>query len=419
MQENSDGQLRRESRDFVVGDLSGPGSARRLISWAGSKPVEHSLGLDLEHTGKVYPNGAVPFACALDFLKERGHNFHIGKAGHERSLAHVLDPMEVTDDPDHSAQLTDVVWKYRNEKEAGEITRRFMGALLDRMPCEEGVYDTLNWCIYEVLDNVFQHSQASSGFVMMQLHRLTRQCVISVSDSGIGIHRAMGMGAAAGRFTYSSIKTADQAIALAVQQGITSKGRLNQGNGLFGLSRSVDLNGGSLSIHSGKGTWTFVEGNVASSEADAQRPLMDLEFHHGTTVDWQLNCKTKVSIGEVLGSRFSSSELLESIETIDGYYELDAAELESSIGSRKEGSEIRTRILNYLSAGVPQIVLNMTHLETISSSFADEVLGMLAVQLGETEYASRIAILGASTTNRQIISRAVELRIETEGARSA
>jgi hypothetical protein len=419
LQQNSECPILKESPDFVLGDLSGPSSARRLISWVASKPVEQSIGLDLEHTGKVYPNGAVPFACALDFLKERGHSFHIGKAGHERSLAHVLDPMEVADDPDHSAQLTDVVWKYRNEKEAGVITRRFMGALLDRMPCEEGVIDTLNWCIYEVLDNVFQHSQASSGYVMMQLHRITRQCVISVSDSGIGIHRAMAMGAAAGRFAYTSITTADQAIALAVQQGITSKGRLNQGNGLFGLSRSIHLNGGLLSIHSGKGTWTFMENNVTASESDAQRPLLDLESHHGTTVDWQLNCETKVSIGEVLGSSFSSSDLLESIETVEGYHELDAAELESSIGSRKEGSEIRTRIMNYLSAGVPQIVLNMTHLDTISSSFADEVLGMLAVQLGETEYANRIAILGASTTNRQIIARAVELRIETEGARGA
>lgn len=408
----------REVRDFAVRDLSGPASARRLISWAASTPLEQSIGLDFEHTDKVYPNGAVPFACALDFLKERGRTFHIGRAGHERSLPHVLNPMNVADDPGHTAQLTDVVWKYQNEKEAGELTRRFMGSLLDRMPCEEGVFDTLNWCIYEVLDNVFQHSQASSGYVMMQLHTGARQCVISVSDSGIGIHRAMGMGAKAGRFSYDSIKTADQAIGLAVQQGITSKGSQNQGNGLFGLSRSVDLNGGLLSIHSGKGTWTFKEHAVATAVSDAHRPLLDLESHHGTTVDWQLNCETKVSIGEVLGSRFSSSDLLESIETVDGYYELDAAELESSIGSRKEGSEIRTRIMNYLSAGVPQIVLNMTHLDTISSSFADEVLGRLAVQLGESEFASRIAILGASTTNRQIIARAVELRIETEGAKS-
>jgi hypothetical protein len=411
----SEHQALQEYRDFAVRDLSGPTPARRLISWVLSQPLGQSIGLDFEHTDKVYPNGAVPFACALDFLKERGHTFHIAKSGHERSLPHVLDPMDVADDPDHTAQLTDVVWKYRNEKEAGEITRRFMGSLLDRMPCEEGVYDTLNWCIYEVLDNVFQHSQAACGYVMMQLHTSTRQCVISVSDSGIGIHRAMGMGAKAGRFSYDSIKTADQAIGLAVQQGVTSKGNLNQGNGLFGLSRSVDLNGGSLSIHSGKGTWTFKEHEVAGSTSDAQRPLLDLESHHGTTVDWQLNCRTKVSIGEALGSRFSSSDLLESIETIDGFHELDAAELESSIGSRKEGIEIRTRIMNYLSAGVPQIVLNMTHLDTISSSFADEVLGRLAVQLGEAEFANRIAIRGASTTNRQIIALAVELRIKTEG----
>lgn len=324
--------------------------------------------------------------------------------------------MELADDAHGNSQLTDVVWKYHNETEASQITRRFMGNLLDRMPCEEGVYDTLNWCIFEVLDNVFQHSQAPTGYVMMQLHRTTRQCAITVSDSGIGIHRAMAMGAAAGRIDYRSIQKADQAIALSIKQGVTSKGKLNQGNGLFGLSRSVEINGGGLTIHSGKGTWSFKEGNVDLSESDPHRPLLDLNNHHGTTVDWQLNCETPVSIGAALGSRYSMDDLLESIETLDGYHELNAADLEESIGSRKQGREIRTRIKNYLSAGAPQIVLNMSKLDTISSSFADEVLGMLAVELGEAEYRKRIAVQGASITNRQIIDRAIELRVETERA---
>lgn len=414
--DHSDRQTKGERSDFIVHDLSGPSAARRLISFVSTTPTENSVGLDFDRTEKVYPNGAVPFACALDFLKDQGYKFHVAGAGHQRSLIHVLDPKERPGDLNQSPQLTDVVWKYRDESEAGTITRRFMGALLDLMPCEEGVFDTLNWCIYEVLDNVFQHSQAPAGYVMMQLHRNTRQCVISVSDSGVGIHRAMAIGASSGRISFADIRTADQAIAYAVQQGVTSKGKLNQGNGLFGLSRSVDINGGVLNIHSGKGSWSLKEDKVVHSESDPWRPLLSLEDHHGTTVDWQLNCETKVSIGEVLGSRSSSSDLVESIETIDGYHELDASELESSIGSRKHGSEIRTRISNYLAAGAPQIVLNMTRLDTVSSSFADEVLGKLAAEMGEMDFKKRIVIVGASTTNRQLIARAIELRAATENA---
>lgn len=408
-----------DAQRFDVGDLSGPSAARRLIrqySDLARNDEPKKIILDFEKTVKAYPNGAVPFACALDFLRESGVHLSAENTEHERSLPYVFDPMEIADDTNGHAQLTDVVWKYHSEDEATKITRRFMDSLLDRMPCEEGVYDTLNWCLFEVLDNVFQHSQAQTGYVMMQLHKGTRKCAITVSDSGIGIHRAMAIGSAAGRIDREEIKTADRAIALAVRQGVTSKGKLNQGNGLFGLSKSVDINGGRLTIHSGKGTWSMDEGKVTKSDSDPKRPLLDLENNHGTTVDWQLNCENRVSIGAALGSRFQMGDLLESIETVDGYYELNAAELEESIGSRKHGREIRNRITNYLLAGAPQIVLNMNQLDTISSSFADEVLGRLAAELGEDEYRTRIAIFGASKTNHQIISRAVELRIEAEKA---
>lgn len=402
---------------FYVGDLSGPGAARSLLkkhSNLASSNRSTNIHLDFTETSRVYPNGAVPFTCALEYLREIGTVFTAEGLNTQHSLPHVLNPVTSDEESIHDSQLTNVVWKYRDEAEAAQITKRFMQTLLDRMPCEEGVYDTLNWCLYEVLDNVFQHSQAPVGFVMMQLHKTTRKCAITVSDYGIGIHRAMAIGAGSGKIQLENIRKAHQAIELSVQQGITSKGKHNQGNGLFGLSRSVEINGGALTIHSGKGTLEIVEGRTTVSESDGERPLMDLENHHGTTVDWQLNCENPVSIVDALGSKFSRNDLLESIETVEGYHELDALELEASIGSRKQGREVRTRIMNYLRAGAPQIVLNMSRLDTVSSSFADEVLGRLAVELGDSEYKKRIAVLGASQTNRQIIARAVQLRVESE-----
>lgn len=402
---------------FSVNNLSGPGAARRLIGKYKELlegGMEKKLRLDFSNTHKVFPNGAVPFACALDFMREADFQFDSSMLQQERSLKYVLEPMEISSDIDGNLQLTDVVWKYHDEKEASMIAKRFMASLLDRMRCEEGVYDTLNWCLFEVLDNVFQHSQAPTGYVMMQLHKTSSKCAITVCDSGIGIHRAMAMGVSAGRISREQVLTADQAISQSVKQGVTSKGKLNQGNGLFGLSRSIEINGGALSIHSGKGTWTMNEGAVTESVSDSFRPILDLEDHHGTTVDWQLDGSKRVSIGDILGSNFAMDDLVESIETVEGYHELDALDLEESIGSRNMGREVRMRIGNYLLAGAPQIVLNMKDLDTISSSFADEVLGRLAAELGEAEFRRRIIVTHASKTNLQIINRAIELRVAAE-----
>ena len=93
---------------------------------------------------------------------------------------------------------------------------------------------------------------------------------------------------------------ADTAIQHALEQGVTSKGKLNQGKGLHGLRRAVAINGGQLTVRSGRGGWDYRDG-AESTELDLSRPLLDPATSHSTTVDWRLNCANPVSINEALG----------------------------------------------------------------------------------------------------------------------
>ncbi len=300
---------------------------------------------------------------------------------------------------------------YRSEREAQQIADRFMRSLTDLIACEAGVIDAFNWCIYEVMDNVFQHSRASAGFVMMQMHTQSRTCVIAITDTGRGIHRSMVDAAEGSSVDRSRIRTADSAIQHALEQGVTSKGKLNQGNGLHGLRRAVTINGGQLEIQSGRGSWQYKDG-IELSQLDASRPLLDVETSHSTTVDWRLNCGSRVSINEALGQTERPSELLQSVSPENDYVKIDAREIEDFVGSRSHGREIRTRLQNYLAAGAEHIVLDLAGIPIVSSSFADEVLGKLASEMGELDFRRRVFLEGVSIVNRGLIERAIDLRLQ-------
>jgi len=208
------------------------------------------------------------------------------------------------------------------------------------------------------------------------------------------------------------VRTADSAIAHALEQGVTSKGKDNQGNGLHGLRRAVEINGGQLAVRSGRGSWRYRDA-VVTSAIDVRRPLLDADSSHSTTVDWRLDCAKAVSINEALGRPEMESAVLESITTADDYFRIDASELEALVGSRQHGSEVRTRIRNYVTAGASQVVLDLRGIPLVSSSFADEVMGKLAVEMGELEFRRTIFVDGASPVNRGLIERAIELRLQS------
>jgi anti-sigma regulatory factor (Ser/Thr protein kinase) len=169
-----------------VRDLKGPRRATQLLETA-REHQDRGLIVDLTNTRRIYPNGAVPLAATLAYLNGMGLDVNV-RVDPDSPLKHVLKPLSVdTYERLSGHTLTNSVWRYDSESDAQRLTNMFMEALTDQVHCEEGVIDSITWCLYEVLDNVFQHSHADAGFVMMQLHKEERRCVIAVGDTGIGI----------------------------------------------------------------------------------------------------------------------------------------------------------------------------------------------------------------------------------------
>lgn len=250
---------------WQIPDLKGPIRATQLLETARDH-ADRELVLDLSDVRHVYPNGAVPFAAALAFLRETTSQRVTVRMPEDSRVRHIETPLSVkTFNRWGGDTLTHSVWRYDTETDAQKLTNMFMEALTDQVACQEGVIDAITWCLYEVMDNVFAHSHAGSGYVMMQLHKAERRCVIAVGDTGIGIQRSLVETRAA---PLEILRDPAASIQFALEQGATSKGGAHQGNGLYGLPRAVEINGGALNVTSGWGRWGLRAARSRSQQTD-------------------------------------------------------------------------------------------------------------------------------------------------------
>ena len=386
-----------------VPSMSGPQDVQSLI-YACKQAIRSSrrIHLNLANTRSIYPNGAVPMAVALQYYRREGLIVTNGDIAADVSRTDFLFPRHATHPNLGSLPIKNVIWRYANEQEANELSKAFVAQLEENIECGPGVLEALNWCLYEVMDNVFQHSHADAGYAMMQLHYNSKRCAVAVADDGIGIQES---------FRESNVyqsRDEYEAIMLAIQEKVTSKTK-NMGNGLYGLMRVVGLNGGEMGISSGRGQLTY-KGERLSGDYKDSRLVLDAMRHRGTIVDWQLDVSKPISLATALGVARPSFRL-EEIEDATGECRILVAEFEEGLGTRRSAEQIRIKLLNYLNDGAPLLVLDFINVNVISSSFADEVLGKLALQMGLVQFFKRFRLDHMSDTVEAIVNRAIQQRI--------
>lgn len=365
----------------------------------------------LSRTQKYYPNYTTLFVCVLDYLKKLSEvNISLtGVNSYGRRIG-LNAPFNVNN-LQQDMKVTDRVIEFYNPDEAYKITQKYIDVLVESVVCKEGVIDTFEWCIYEILDNVFEHSRAEKGFVMMQLLPHQHRCLIAVADAGRGIHKAMYEGIKDSQLDTERIWRADHAIEYSLERGVTSKGKNNQGNGLFGLRSSVEINGGSLLIHSGRGNWSLMNNKTKKNYMENRKIINDSA--HTTLIDWRLDCRNPVDISKALSSKFSNNNLIEKYEGGDDYIEIASSEIEKASGARQSSARLRIKIENLINAGAEVIIFNMKGVSLVSSSFCDELFGKLYVRLGKDDYRKKIFIHDANSTVGRLINIAIETRVKT------
>ncbi|MBA4260128.1 MAG: hypothetical protein C0446_13270 [Chitinophaga sp.] len=380
--------------------------------WRAQGQPYRPLIIDFSAVQKPYSNGMLPIIAMLNKLRQEGikincrlpNDHNVAKLFIRTNWAHYLDEKqsfskEGFDRHLHTRQFTD-------SREVGILTNDFMGIVLRSMKIPKDIVSALEWSIYEICDNVINHSESPiGGYVEAITYSKEKRISFTVADAGKGILASLKEG-------IPSLTTSTQAISEALKEGVTRNKQFGQGNGLNGSLKITMLTGGSFDISSGNGR--IVQSNHLIQPYESKPD----GYFRGTSVSGQIRMKEDFSIQSAL--KFNGVEYIP-VNMIELNYELedtdalrvDILKESEAVGTRSAGKKLNFLIMN-LMASKPDypVILNWEGIGIISSSFADEFLGKLYVGIGEKKFNKIIRNANATAVVGQLLSKAISQRVE-------
>lgn len=370
------------------------------------------LTVDFSKVKKVFPNGILPIICSIDELRISGINIYIKLPSNDetrrmfRSVnwAHFLAPEQFEkSESNYDRHL--VTRRFENAEEQKLVVDDFMDVVLRNLEVPKDILSGLEWSINEITDNVLNHSESKyGGYIQASTQTKERKVIFAVADSGRGILKSMQEG-------YPDLRTDLDAIGEAIKAGVTRNPKFGQGNGLAGTLRVTTLTGGSLDILSGYGRLTV-------TSEDTNRRKNTIKFN-GTLVSGEINLIDDFSISNALDFNSNGNKYIPS-NIIDYKYESETEDIlilpmkseTTGFGSRKSGFQIRTKIKNLINSkpGYP-LVVDWEGVPVISSSFADEMIGKLFLEMGAMSFSSIIRNINMEPLITNLLDKAVSQRL--------
>ena len=394
--------------DFGIGDLLSAVAALHQARVAGY----NDFALDFSLCDAAF---APPIlALCAQVMKMRGtdaifkltlpQKAELAKLFRNANWAHFLAPDQ--EEPSQFKGFTQVpAIRFSTPEEQRNAVNRIVNGILGAIPTlDRRELVALEWSINEITDNVLVHSQSSIGGIVQvsTFKRASKRIEYIVVDAGLGIP---------GTLRQLNPKLSDaEALEWAIREGVTRDKTLGQGNGLFGSYQVCSHSMGSFHIDSGRAKLVF-------GERDGLRVTTEKVPFEGTLIAAQINFSDPRLLAEAL--KFGGRPHVP-LDFVELYYEQhDRDEVVfimknevTSFGSRVAGTPVRNKLLNLVRM-VPgqKIIIDFSEIPLVSSSFADEVLGKLFVELGPMTFTQRFEFRNVALTVRQLVDKAITQRL--------
>ena len=352
----------------------------------------------------VFPNACVPITGIIDYFQDEGIEFDIQIYTESYLYNCGFGSASEFDQNimNNGASPFDRIFSYSSSSQVANLTQYFIDTISHQCLCDEGVLNGLTWCINEVMDNVLVHSEYSHGLVMAQYHPTAKHVAFCIHDCGIGIHNTL-------KLSSHRPRTEIDALSMALQEGVgDGKG---QGNGLFGLFQIVHDNKGRLSISSGSSSL------MLSNDGDMKKfdriPSISSR-NRGTTIDFQINLDKDInikklfrSIGGFDGFDIRIDDMIDDNDCIN----YDVYQNGQGTATREAGAYIRNDVENILRRNETGVVLDFLGTQSVSSSFIDEFLAKMVLDLGFINFNRLIRIKGMNPDISYLCERSLYMRI--------
>lgn len=355
----------------------------------------------------IFPNAAVPIAGLIDFFRKE-NNLAIEGKSYNENLQAILSPYELPNRQDALQRALEKIWKFQTSKDIYEIQTSLINELRRNDIFANGVLEGIEWSINEIMDNVLNHSQASCGFIMGQIHKSTKHVAFTIYDTGIGIYNSL-------KDSINSPRNNADALTLCIKEGVTRDKKVGQGNGMYGLFSLIREGNGRLVITSGRDAYQYIDGTPSITKDVHLYPSKE---RWSTTIDFQLDYSQDISIKKVLtfnGKVFDFTNLYaENLENDAGELVFRISELAEGTGTRESALRLKNEIINLMKTNRQIAVLDFSNINVVTSSFIDELVAKLLVELGLFQFNRYIKLTNMSTTLQQTLQKSVIQRIIEE-----
>jgi len=371
------------------------------------------IELDFSRCTAAYANGVLPIICYVRALQLAHVDFTLTLPASEtverrfRSTgwAHLIEPRRYDPPRDMGAASVPAIC-FETSEQQQDAVNRIMGSILSSV---EGLgrqdFAAVEWALNELTDNVLNHSQSlRGGIVQLTKHRTRRRAIeFTVCDGGLGVAQTL-------RSAKNELASDIDALGESVKEGVTRNPTTNQGNGLFGSFEICRISKGDFRLHANLGRLELHNGAVSYRR--------DPIPFSGTLVDATIDLSDRGILDQALkfnGTAHKPSDLIEYKYENDSLTMLafNMNDEARSFSSRASGKPIKVKLKNLVDMCDGQrIVIDFSGVSVISSSFADEVFGMLFVELGPMTFMRKIVFQNVSPTVNGLIDRAITLRAQ-------
>ena len=398
------------NNDIIIHKMNHPSCVTSFIRCV-NKCIRHkvnevSIVLDCSQDS-IFPDACVPISALIKFYPSI-YNINFSVNCDDDSYLRkcgFLAPFDLNiNEIQNLRNPLDKIFIFSEEREregqVANLVQSYINCLSRTYKCAEGVLDGLIWCINEVMDNVLVHSESKCGYVMAQYHKKKKTFVLCVYDFGTGIYNSL---------KNSSHKPASEidALTLAIQEGVgDGKG---QGNGLYGLYEIVKNNGGRLVISSGHSALMLKNDDLQKYESN----VIVSKNNPCTTIDFQLNLSKNIDLKTALSSfnGFDGFDIrIDDMWQDNDILRYDVFKHSAGTGTRIAGEELRNDILNTIKRAQSPIILDFANVRACSSSFIDEFLSKMIVEIGLLEFNKLIRIENMNSLVSHLFDRSTALR---------
>ena len=372
--------------------------------------------VDFRQIERAFLNGMLPIIATIEDLRKEGfevtvlmpENSHLKNVFDENNWSYFLEPGQFKDSQSiYNPHL--VTRRFKDSAGQKDTVDQFIKMVIGTIKISDDIIRGLEWTVNEITDNVLNHSEADEGIFQAVVYPNNKYIDFGVVDRGIGIYNSL-------KPTFGHLNNDLQAISEAIKVGVTRDKNIGQGNGLAGTLRIASMCNGTFEVLSGMGR-VFVS---QDDKPDRQFNKKTKEFK-GTFVAGMIDASTEFSIEKALMFGTSKGHVPSSV--IDTLYEAENDDMlvikmneeTGGFGSRKSGAYLRTKVINLMnSKPTYPIEINWTGIPLISSSFADEFMGKMFLELGMITFAAKVRNVGMEELIMKLLDKAAAQRLTQE-----